>query len=209
MLRGSAVDAAGSIDPERVIPLARRAAAEKTEKFTLAVDAFSALRKSKDPALIDFGLKYARKGHDTRVRIAAVGMIAGLAKYENDAGKRERASRTLEQYLDDRNMNFRRPLMRAIGALGRSEAIAELERVNRQSPQHRERDGARAAIAKIRKRDAKDKSGEVANKVADAATERKRLTKRIENLEKRLDAMSKQSGTETNGDSDEEAVPDP
>lgn len=209
MLRGSAVDAAASVDPARAIPLARRAATQKTEKFTLAVDAFSALRKSKDPALIDFGLKYARKGHDPRVRIAAVGMIAGLAKYENDAGKRERASRALELYLDDRNMLFRRPLMGAIGALGRTEAIPELERVQRQSPQHRERDDARAAIAKIRKRDAKDKTGEVANKVADAATERKRLKKRIENLEKRIDALSKKSGTDTDGDSDEEAESDP
>ncbi|MBI3873347.1 MAG: M1 family metallopeptidase [candidate division Zixibacteria bacterium] len=190
-LRGSAIDAASMIDPDRALPAARVAVAGHTEKYTVETDAFTALRRSKDPLLIDLGLTYARKGHPTAVRSAAVGLVGALAKYEKDDKKRDKASRALEVYLDDRNMNFRRPLMNAIGALGRTEAIPLLERVQRQSPQHAEQNSAKDAIAAIRERKPEDKPNTVARQIDEETQARKKLEERLDDLEKKIEAISK------------------
>lgn len=188
-LRGSAIDAASMVDPERAAPMAKAAAAHRSEKYTIEQDAFTALRRTNDAALIPWAMAYTRPGHPTSVRTSAVGLISALAKYEKDEESRHEYSRELEKYLDDRNMNFRRPVMRAIGALGRPGAVAGLERVLRQSPQIAEWESAEAAIKQIRERKPEESPNTVARRLDEEKDARAKLEEKIEELERRLDAV--------------------
>lgn len=188
-LRGSAIDAASMVDAERAMPLAKSAAVRRSEKYSVEQDAFSALRRTHDESLIPWALRYVRPGHPTAVRIAAAGLVGALAKYEEDEDARHEYSRELERYLGDRNMNMRKPIMRAIGALGRPEAVEELQRVIRQSVQVSEWETANAAIKQIRERKPEDDPNTVARKLDEAEDARKKLEERIEELEQRLDAV--------------------
>jgi hypothetical protein len=116
-------------------------------------------------------------------------LVGSLAKYEEDDKTRHKYSLELEKYLDDRNMNFRKPLMRAIGALGRPEAVDGLERVLRQSPQNTEWETAEAAIKTIREKKPTEEPNTVARKLDEETDARKRLEERIDELEQRLDAV--------------------
>ena len=188
-LRGSAVEAASMVDPERAVKLARWAIAQPSEKHTIAIDAFSAMERSKDPELIDLGLQYARPGHPTTVRGAAVGLVGSLAEFQKDKRKLDRPRIALEKYLGDRNMNFRRPVMRSLAALGLPASIPALERVLHQSPQWSEQKTAREAIAAIREKKPDEKPNETARKLEETNADRKRLGERIDVMEKRLDAF--------------------
>jgi hypothetical protein len=95
----------------------------------------------------------------------------------------------LETYLGDRNMNFRKPVMRALGALGLPGSIPALERVLHQSPQVSEQKTAREAIAAIREKKPDDRPNETAKKLDEATADRKRLEERIDIMEKRFDAI--------------------
>ncbi|MBI5869084.1 MAG: HEAT repeat domain-containing protein [candidate division Zixibacteria bacterium] len=201
-LRGSAVDAASMVDPQRGKSLARWALDQPSEKHTIASDAFTALERSKDPALIDLGLRYATPGHPTPVRGAAVGLIGALAEFETDKTKLDRYRVALEKYLGDRNKNFRQPVMNALGALGVEAAIPALDRVAKQSPQPSEQRAARAAISAIRDKKPDETPNETARKLDEAGEDRKRMEDRIDVLEKRFDALmgpAKTADTTTSG----------
>lgn len=188
-LRGSAVDAASMVDPDKAEALARWAIEQPSEKHTIATDAFSALERSKDPGLLDLAQRYATPGHPTTVRIAAVGLIRSLAEFEKDQKKLDRHRIALERYLNDRNKNFRQPVMGALGALGVEAAVPALERVNRQSPHFSEQRSARDAIAAIREKKPDESANETARKLEEAKEERKRMEDRIDVIERRFDAL--------------------
>lgn len=199
-LRGSAIDAASMVDADRAKSLAKSAASRRSEKYTVEQDAFSALRRTDDESLIPWAMGFARPGNPTAVRTSALGLIGSLAKYEEDEKVRHNYSLQLEKYLDDRNMNFRKPLMRAIGALGRPGAVDGLERVLRQSPQNTEWETAESAIKAIREKKPEEEPNTVARKIDEEADARKKLEERIEELEQRLDAaLENKTGKSDNG----------
>ena len=200
-LRGSAIDAASMVDPERAASLATSNISRRSEKYTIEADAFTALRRTNDHDLIPTAMRYARPGHPTAIRTSAVGLIGAVAKFEKDELTRHRYSLELEKYLDDRNMNFRRPLMRAIGALGRPGAVDELERVSRQSPQNSERETAEAAIKQIREKRPEESPNAVARMLDEEKDAREKLEKKIEDLVKRLDAVMENKGHDEDGSS--------
>lgn len=188
-LRGSAVDAASMVDPDRAVPLARWALEQHTEKHTVEIDALSALERSKDPALTGLALRYIRPGNPTPIRAAAVRLIASVAEFEKDNRTLDKTRLALEVYLGDRNMNFRRPVMGALGKLHQDKSIPALERVERQSLQPSERQAARDAIGAIRNKKPEDQPNTMAKKFDEATEDRKRLQERIETLEKRVDTF--------------------
>lgn len=193
-VRGSAIDAASMVDPERARPLAESRISRRSEKYTIEQDAFTALRRTNDKTLIPTGLRYARPGNPTSVRIAAAGLVGALAKHEKDEQTKHRYSLELEKYLDDRNMNFRKPVMRAIGALGRPGAVDGLERVLRQSVQVSEWEVAESAIKQIREKKSEESPNTVARKLDEEKDAREKLEKKIEELEQRLDAALEDKG---------------
>lgn len=199
-LRGSAIDAASMVDADRAKSAARSAVSRRSEKYTIEQDAFSALRRTNDETLIPWALGFARPGNPTAVRTSAVGLISSLAKHEEDEAIRHRYSLQLEKYLDDRNMNFRKPLMRAIGALGRPGAVDGLERVLRQSPQNTEWETAESAIKAIREKKPLEEPNTVARKLDEAADARKKLEERIDELEQRLDVVLENKSGKSEGD---------
>ena len=193
-LRGSAIDAASMIDVETARPLAESQIGRRSEKYTIEQDAFAALRRTNDQNLIPTALQYARPGNPTAVRASAAGLIAAIAKYEQDEKIRRRYSLELERYLDDRNMNLRKPVMRAIGALGRPEAVDGLERVLRQSAQISEWETAQAAIKQIREKKPEDSPNVAARQLEEEKDARKKLEERVKELEERLDAALENKG---------------
>jgi aminopeptidase N len=199
-LRGSAIDAASMIDADRAKSLAKSAASRRSEKYTVEQDAFSALRRTEDESLIPWAMGFTRPGNPTAVRTSALGLISALSKHEDDGPTRHNYSLQLEKYLDDRNMNFRKPLMRAIGALGRPGAVDGLERVLRQSPQNTEWETAESAIKSIREKKPAEEPNTVARKIDEEADARKKLEERIEELERRLDAaLENKTGKDVGG----------
>ena len=193
-LRGSAIDAASMIDPDRAAPLAKAAIGRRSEKYSIESDAFTALRRTRDAALIPIALPYARPGNPTAVRSAALGLVASLAKYEKNEKARNRYSVEIERYLGDRNRNLRRPAMRAVGALGRAEAIAALERVERHSPDRSEQEAARDAIKAIREHKPDETPNQVSSQLDDERDARNKLEERLKDLEHRLDSYIEAKG---------------
>ncbi len=193
-IRGSAIDAASMVDPERAASMASAAIGRRSEKYTIETDAFTALRRLNDEERIPIAMRYTRPGNPTAVRISAVGFVGAMAKYEKDENTRHRYSRELEQYLDDRNMNFRKPVMRAIGALGRPGAVAGLERVLRQSVQVSEWETAENAIKAIREKKPEESPNAVARQLDEEQDARKKLEEKIEELEERIDAVMENKG---------------
>ena len=195
-IRGSAIDAASMVNPERAASMASAAIGRRSEKYTIEQDGFTALRRLNDETRIPTAMRYARPGNPTAVRVSAVGFVGAMAKYEKDEETRHRYSRELEQYLDDRNMNFRKPVMRAIGALGRPGAVDGLQRVLRQSVQVSEWESAENAIKAIRERKPEESPNTVARRLDEEQDARKKLEEKIEELEQRLDAVMENKGRE-------------
>ncbi len=193
-LRGSAIDAASMIDPDRAAPLAKAAIKRHSEKYTIETDAFTALRRTRDAMLIPVALPYTRPGNPSAVRTAALGLVASLAKYEKNEKVRDGYSLEIERYLGDRNGHLRRPAMRAIGALGREKAIAALDRVERQSPDRSEQEAARDASKAIREHKPEETPNQVSRQLDDERDARKKLEDRLDELERRLDSYMEGKG---------------
>lgn len=193
-IRGSAIDAASMVNPDRAASMASAAIARRSEKYTIEADAFTALRRLNDAERIPAAMRYTRPGNPTAVRISALGFVGAMAKYEKDEEARHGYSRELEKYLDDRNMNLRKPLMRAIGALGRPGAVAGIERVLRQSVQVSEWETAESAIKQIREKKPEESPNTVARRLDEEQDARKKLEEKIEELEERLDAAMENKG---------------
>jgi aminopeptidase N len=193
-LRGSAIDAASMIDPDRAAPLAKTAIGRRSEKYTVESDAFTALRRTHNADLIPIALPYTRPGNPTSVRSAALGLIASLAKYEKDVKTRDRYSLEIERYLGDRNGHLRHPAMRAIGALGREGAVDALERVEQQSPDRSDQETARDAIKAIREHKPEEMPNQVSRQLDEEKDARKKLEDRLDELEKRLDSYLEGKG---------------
>jgi hypothetical protein len=175
--------------------MASAAIGRRSEKYTIEADAFSALRRLNDADLIPTAMRYTRPGNPTAVRISALGFVGAMAKHEKDEESRHRYSLELEKYLDDRNMNLRKPLMRAIGALGRPGAVAGIERVLRQSVQVSEWETAESAIKQIREKKPEESPNTVARRLDEEQDARKKLEEKIEELENRLDAVMENKGS--------------
>lgn len=193
-IRGSAIDAASMVDAERAASMATSAIGRRSQKYTIEQDAFTSLRRLNDAERIPTAMRYTRPGNPTAVRTSALGFVAAMAKYEKDEKTRHRYSLELEKYLDDRNMNFRKPLMRAIGALGRPGAVDGLQRVLRQSVQISEWETAESAITQIREKKPEETPNTVARRLDEEKDARQKLEDKLEELEQRLDAAMENKG---------------
>lgn len=199
-VRVAAVSGLAEQRREDALPVITSLLDQDSHRDQLRVAALNALRTFGKQESLDAIIPYTTGTPDQRRVVGpALRAVGGIGSMMED---QEVALNALLPALENRRSLTRIAALRALGALGDSDAIPAIEAYIQTSKIDDETDAARAAINAIKNRDAQSAAIKELRKEAEETTKlRNELEERLDSLEERLDEID----SSDDSDSDEEA----